>query len=390
QTECFNFMRVLVALNQSHLYACGTFAFSPACAYVDLENFTLVASGRGQPYLDGKGQCPFDPQHTHTALLADGELYAGTMNNFQGNEPIISRSLGARTPLKTDAFLRWLAADAAFVASFSAPGDDKVYFFFEETAAEFDFFERLLVARVARVCKGDVGGDKVLQKKWTTFLKAQLACAQPGRFPFNVIRHASAVPRRPGRADFYAVFSSQWCGRGRVGMGCAWGFGHARGLGCAQGFGMRSGIWDACGDLDVQGVWAAQEDLGCARGFGMRMGIWACKGFGMCMGIWDALRDLGCVRRFGRARGLGCTGGFGMCTGIWDAHGDLGTQGPHVIERIQLFRTAEPVRSLLLAPGKGVLYVGYSEGVVQVPLANCSGYRGCAECLLARDPYCAW
>lgn len=28
-----------------------------------------MSSGRGQPFLDGKGQCPFDPQHTYTALL---------------------------------------------------------------------------------------------------------------------------------------------------------------------------------------------------------------------------------------------------------------------------------------------------------------------------------
>lgn len=134
------------------------------------------------------------PHHSSPPPLcprADGELYAGTMNNFQGNEPIISRSLGTRTLLKTDAFLRWLSgeqregpgedppvpgvpaapptpashppalavpvADAAFVASFSIPGDDKVYFFFEETADEFDFFERLLVPRVARVCKVGAG-----------------------------------------------------------------------------------------------------------------------------------------------------------------------------------------------------------------------------------------
>ncbi|KFO96696.1 Semaphorin-4A, partial [Calypte anna] len=211
QTECFNFIRVLVALNQTHLYVCGTYAFSPACTYI--VRVPLVA----QPFLDGKGQCPFDPQHTYTALLVDGELYAGTMNNFQGNEPIISRSLGTRTLLKTDAFLRWLSADAAFVASFSIPGDDKVYFFFEETANEFDFFERLLVPRVARVCKSDIGGDKVLQKKWTTFLKAQLLCSQPGHFPFNVIHHAFALPRPGGvGADFYAVFTSQWGGSSAV------------------------------------------------------------------------------------------------------------------------------------------------------------------------------
>lgn len=34
QTECFNFIRVLVALNQTHLYVCGTYAFSPACTYI--------------------------------------------------------------------------------------------------------------------------------------------------------------------------------------------------------------------------------------------------------------------------------------------------------------------------------------------------------------------
>lgn len=49
----------------------------------------------------------------------------------------------------------WLPSpgDAAFVASFNIPVDDKVYFFFGETAKEFDFFEKLTVSRVARVCK---------------------------------------------------------------------------------------------------------------------------------------------------------------------------------------------------------------------------------------------
>jgi len=43
-----------------------------------------------------------------------------------------------------------------------------------------------------------------------------------------------------------------------------------------------------------------------------------------------------------------------------------------------------------LLPPQGILYVGYSGGVLQVPLANCSLHRSCAECVLARDPYCAW
>lgn len=39
---------------------------------------------------------------------SDGELYTGTMNNFQGNEPIITRTLGNRVVLKSDFFFTWL------------------------------------------------------------------------------------------------------------------------------------------------------------------------------------------------------------------------------------------------------------------------------------------
>lgn len=39
---------------------------------------------------------------------------------------------------------------------------------------------------------------------------------------------------------------------------------------------------------------------------------------------------------------------------------------------------------------QGLLYAASHTGVVQVPVANCSLYRSCGDCLLARDPYCAW
>lgn len=59
--------------------------------------------------------------------------------------------------------------------------------------------------------QNDVGGDKLLQKKWTTFLKAQLLCSQPGQLPFNVIRHAVLLPAAaPAEPRVYATFSSQW------------------------------------------------------------------------------------------------------------------------------------------------------------------------------------
>ncbi|KAM7029096.1 semaphorin-4A [Acridotheres tristis] len=399
ETECFNFIRVLVALNQTHLYACGTYAFSPACTYIDLENFTLVPSGRG-PFLDGKGQCPFDPQHSYTALLVDGELYAGTMNNFLGNEPIISRSLGTRTLLKTDAFLRWLSADAAFVASFSIPGDDKVYFFFEETADEFDFFERLLVPRVARVCKSDVGGDKLLQKKWTTFLKAQLVCSQAGHFPFNVIHHAFALLRHDGRADFYAVFTSQWqAGRAGSAAVCAYRQEDLEEVfkGKYKELNKESSRWTVYSGPDM-----IPRPGSCSMGPSSDKALSFMKDHFLMDGKVSPIQGRPLLVKsdvtythitVDETRGV--SGTMYRVMFLATAEGFLHKvvelpEGPHIVESIQLFAMPEPVKNLLLASGKGVLYVGYSRGVLQIPLANCSLHQSCAECVLARDPYCAW
>lgn len=150
-------------------------------------------------------------------FLADGELYTGTVGNFQGNDPAISRSQ-SRRPIKTEGSLNWLQGEAlppppprgqaqgsweghspspppvspprareqslaclgrlfgipgltlcflpaptdpAFVASAYIPeslgslqgDDDKIYFFFSETGQEFEFFENTIVSRIARICK---------------------------------------------------------------------------------------------------------------------------------------------------------------------------------------------------------------------------------------------
>ncbi|MEE6491652.1 hypothetical protein FKM82_016320 [Ascaphus truei] len=64
--------------------------------------------------------------------------------------------------------------------------------------------------------------------------------------------------------------------------------------------------------------------------------------------------------------------------------------GSHIIEELQLLPSSEPIQNLLLAADKGVLYIGHATGILQVPLTNCSVYGSCFDCVLARDPYCAW
>ena len=34
QKDCFNYIKILLRYNSTHLYVCGTYAFSPTCAYI--------------------------------------------------------------------------------------------------------------------------------------------------------------------------------------------------------------------------------------------------------------------------------------------------------------------------------------------------------------------
>ncbi|CAI9539830.1 unnamed protein product [Staurois parvus] len=189
QTECLNYIRVLQPLNENTLYVCGTNAFHPSCDFLELSSFRLLGKNE-----DGKGRCPFDPAQSYTSVMVDGELYSGTSFTFLGSEPIICRH-SQQGLLRTEYAVPWLN-EPKFVYSdvIRAPpnnpdgDDDKVYFFFTEVSVEYEFFNKLLIPRIARVCKGDQGGLRTLQKKWTTFLKARLIChSSENNMIFNVI-----------------------------------------------------------------------------------------------------------------------------------------------------------------------------------------------------------
>lgn len=114
-----------------------------------------------------------------------------------------------------------------------------IYFFFREMAMEFHHLEKVLffsshhyfifylypphntnscrvpfqvmVSRVARVCKADLGGSqRVLEKQWTTFLKARLNCSVPGdsHFYFNLLHATSNIIRMQGRDVILGLFST--------------------------------------------------------------------------------------------------------------------------------------------------------------------------------------
>ncbi|XP_077776879.1 semaphorin-4A-like [Podarcis muralis] len=402
ERECFNFIRVLVQLNDTHLYTCGTYAFSPTCAYVDLTTFSLVKDAEGKPLLlQGKGVSPYSPHHGSTAILVDGELYTATQENVPGNEPVITRTLGSSSVLKNE---HWMTGDATFVGSFNTqapPNDDKVYFFFWETAKEYNFFENVIVSRVARICKNDVGGKTLLQKKWTTFLKAHLSCALKGQFPYTVIQHVFAVPHPGGGAFFYGVFVPQW----QVG-------GFWSSAVCAFDLNAINKVFDNGRYKELHqncSRWLPYEGEAMDPPPGScsvsppsdKTLVFMKEHYTMDQTIQPLYNQPVFVKlnvKYTRITVHQTENILGIPYTILFLGTDQGAihkvvvvgSDAHIIEEIQLFEKPEAVQNLLLSPEKGILYVGYSKGIVQVPLANCGIHKTCPDCILARDPYCAW
>ncbi|XP_048471781.1 sema domain, immunoglobulin domain (Ig), transmembrane domain (TM) and short cytoplasmic domain, (semaphorin) 4Ba isoform X1 [Rhincodon typus] len=420
-SDCFNYIKILLQVNSTHVYVCGTYAFSPTCAYIHIANFSLAKSPFGNLLTeDGKGRCPFDPTYKSTAIMVDGNLYAGTVSNFQGNEPIISRSLGNKPPLKTENSLNWLQ-DPAFVGSefiqdgvsgkTSGSNDGKIYFFFSETGKEFDFFENTIVSRIAQICTGDIGGERVLQKRWTTFLKAQLSCSLPDDgFPFNVIQDMFVLSTRKEdweNTTFYGVFTSQWYkGGGATSAVCAYSMEDVKRAfnGRYMEVNRETQQW-----YPYNHVVPEPRPGACITNAARAMNI--NSSFQMPDKVLNFAKDHFLMEEIVKSQPLLMkkhvkyiqitVDRVQTISGYYDVL-FLGTENGilhkaikvnhkvHIIEEITLFAEPQPVQNLILDSKQGMLYASSFSGVVQLPVSNCNIYPSCGECVLARDPYCAW
>uniref|UniRef100_H3B1B4 Semaphorin 4A n=1 Tax=Latimeria chalumnae TaxID=7897 RepID=H3B1B4_LATCH len=411
QAECCNFIRILQLVNKTHLYACGTYAFNPTCVYIDIQNFTMVSNTNGEPITDdGTGRCPFNPRQKCTAIMVEGELYAGTTNNFKGNEPIISRNLGNRIPLKTETSRNWLY-DPSFVGSTFIPGDandNRVYFFFNETAEEFDFFEKTTTSRIARVCtrSGDKGAKRKILFPWTSTVALLTGCfgietefSTEKNIQPTVLHHPSTISP--------SILSHRWH-RGSGGSAvCAFSRQDVDRVfnGKFKILNKETQKWVTHNDKVPDprpGSCDSKPSKECKMNSSLDSHLVFVKDHFLMeekilpIGeqpslvnqqetytkiVVDTAQDI--TGKLYTVMFLGTESGF--------LHKVVSTDnGPYIIEAIQLFKDPQPVENLLLSPSKGVLFVGSASEVVQVPLSDCSVYKYCGECVLARDPYCAW
>ncbi|XP_074253965.1 semaphorin-4F isoform X6 [Saimiri boliviensis] len=367
----------------------------------------------------GRGKCPFEPAQRSAAVMAGGVLYAATVKNYLGTEPIITRAVGrAEDWIRTDTLPSWLNAPAFVAAVALSPaewgdedGDDEIYFFFTETSRAMDSYERIKVPRVARVCAGDLGGRKTLQQRWTTFLKADLLCPGPEHGRASSVLQDVAVLRPElgaGTPIFYGIFSSQWEGAA-ISAVCAF---QPQDIRTVLSGPFRELKHDCNRGLPVMDNDVPQPRPGECITNNMKL-----RHFGSSLSLPDR------VLTFIRDHPL-------MDRPVFPADGHpllvttdtsylrvvahrvtslsgkeydvlyLGTEDGHlhravrigaqlsVLEDLALFPEPQPVENMKLY--HSWLLVGSRTEVTQVNMTNCGRLQSCSECILAQDPVCAW
>ncbi|CAB1320882.1 unnamed protein product [Coregonus sp. 'balchen'] len=347
KADCPNFIRVLQFLNSTHMYACGTFAFSPRCTYIPEE---------------GRGRCPYDPYQRNSAITVD----------------------------------------PTFIGSNFVPSEEKIYFFFSEVGREYDFINKFTVSRIAQVCTSDIGGQRTLQRRWTTFAKAQLLCQSDNELPYNVIQDIVTLPPPEGAPVddtlFFGIFSSQWSvnsGRSAV---CAFRLGDIKAV--------FAGNYKVLNRDTLRWSMRVQEKVANPGECGLHNASdntlrFVKENFLADDSVHPVGKSLTMVspdqryshvvtQRVQAANSKDYTVLFLLTESGYLHKAVLLEKGAHIIEEIQVFEQPQPVKNLLLSIAKGVVFVGSSEGVVRVPASNCSYYWSCAECVLSRDPFCGW
>nr|XP_040060152.1 semaphorin-3D isoform X1 [Gasterosteus aculeatus aculeatus] len=429
QTDCANFVRLLQPLNKTHVYACGTGAFHPQCAYLRLgpspqEPLSLLS----HTVESGRGKCPFSPTQPFTARLTDGELYAGTSVDFMGVNAAIFRSPvrgSSHNHIRTEANDQNWLNEPDFVGSFSipdthSPDDDKIYLFFRERAAEAGQWDQRVYSRVARVCKNDVGGKRSLINRWTTFLKARLVCSVPG--PSGVDTHFDELedifvletkdPQNPAVYGIFSTSSSVFPGSAV----CAYSMASIRAA-FSGPFAHKEGPdyrWveykgripyprpGTCPSETYDALHKSTRDFPDELVSFMRQHQL----------MWEAVLPLGgrpvltrvnapsALRRLVVDRVEAEDGPYDVL--------HLGTDDGKVLkavsfvkdsldmeeiilEELTIFKSQTPILSMQLSTKRQQLFVSSEEGVAQLGLQRCNLYGSdCAECCLARDPYCSW
>uniref|UniRef100_A0A672GJ22 Semaphorin-3C n=1 Tax=Salarias fasciatus TaxID=181472 RepID=A0A672GJ22_SALFA len=394
---CGNFIRVVQPYNRTHLFMCGSGAYSPVCVFVN----------RGRRPEVGRRALSFQPHQ---------ELFSGMYIDFMGTDAAIFRSLTKRNAVRTDQHnSKWLSepifVDAHLIPDGTDPNDAKLYFFFRERLTDNNGNTKNIHTMLARVCPSDIGGQRSLVNKWTTFLKARMVCSvleedgtethfdELGDRRFTRMLASSSLSSVfkgsavcvYNMADILTVFNGpfahregpnfQWVAfQGRIPYprpGTCPGGAFTPDIQTTKEFpddvvtfvrnhpvmfnpiypvGRRPLVVRTNADYRYTSV--AVDQVAAADGNYQVLFLGTDKGTIQKVIVLPTNRSL---------------------------HEDL------ILEELEVFKNQAPITNLRISSKKQQLYASSELGVSQVSLHRCHAYgSACADCCLARDPYCAW
>ncbi|KAJ3598506.1 hypothetical protein NHX12_002017 [Muraenolepis orangiensis] len=291
-----------------------------------------------------------------------------------------------------------------FISSSFDEKEGKLYFFFTEVLKEFHYIMDLQGTRLAQVCKDDVGGQRTLQKKWTSFAKSLLLCQSPKQQPFGILQDMFTLQPQEGDFSketlFYGVFTSQWSLGSESSAVCRFKMEDIRKVfsGNYKTFDSDKDQWSTSGtkrtDQGKCGLWNSTDVVlevvkkrflshASVHAAGEAPLMFSSGPNGVRYSRLVAVTTQAANQKEYTVLFLLTEKGFLHKVVLLDG-------GPRVIEEVQVFTEPQLVKSLLLSSSKEVVYVGWSGGVTSVPLAHCYSYQSCGQCVLAQDPFCSW
>ncbi|KAI6174048.1 Semaphorin-1A [Aphelenchoides besseyi] len=407
ESECHNYVRVVVPLRSGRLLVCGTHSFSPLCREFEYS----MAEDRyveRQEY-SGQGIAPFDPLHNSTFvyLRDSNEIFVGTVTDFGSNDPLIYRKrLPRGEVLRTPKDDLRVIDHPDFVGSFAYR--DHIYFWYREKAAEGmdNNQERQNYARVGRVCQNDRGGPSPATERWSSFLKARLNCSIPASVPFyfNELQSISEpVEDGQGDATIFGVFQTA---RSTVFMSAV----------CAFRLSQVAEVFD-------HGRFKTQRTPTSAWSSSPRLSHGTDRP-GRCVSDSRKLSDVSFILKnplmydlvpsaslhplivegpakpemtaVFAVRGRSVRGQWHhvLYVGRSDGHVakivEIGSNQSSVfVENVRVFVDPQPIRSIRKVSERELVVVGMDR-VMKLPIEHCRQQIGCAACVRLRDPHCAW
>ncbi|XP_029290458.1 semaphorin-7A [Cottoperca gobio] len=384
--QCENVITVIEKFQDS-LFVCGTNGHTPQCwklfSSVNNQSHEIVES------YEGTGISPFVYTHNSISLSVEGDLYSAAPLDTDGSSLQFRRKAGSRTNVWM--YDKWLSEptfiSATWVQRREDPDNEKIYIFFREKNSDPNREADPWISRVARVCKVDEGGSKrFFQNMWTSFLKARLVCGFPEKsLYFNHLQDIF-VMHAEDRHDtrVYALFTSSWNSTAV----------------CNYSIGMIEEIFE---NSTFKGY---NENIPKPR-----PGTCAKNSRTLPLATVNIVKDYPEMTGWVHSAPLYTSNNnytkiavdqvqaadqrmyniLLLATDSGKIHKVLESgPEPFIISETQL-SSRSTIQSMKLDSKKKKLVVGFSEKISIIDLQRCQEYnKSCEDCVLARDPYCAW